>query len=43
MNGVDEEFTSPVFSMETLMRSIANPYGKKVIVNGVPAYKTGLE
>ncbi len=43
MNGVDEEFTSPVFSMETLMRSIANPYGKKVIVNGVPADKTGLE
>lgn len=43
MNDRNEEFTSPVFNMETLMRAIVNPYGKKVIVNGVPIERLGLE
>lgn len=43
MNGGNDEFTSPVFSRETLMRAIINPYGKRVIVNGVPAERPGLE
>ena len=32
----NDEFTSPVFNMETLRRAIINPYGKRVIINGSP-------
>ena len=43
MNSGNDEFTSPVFDMGTLMRAIVNPYGKRLIVDGVPAERLGLE
>jgi hypothetical protein len=43
MNDGNDEFSSAVYDMGTLMRAIVNPYGKRVIVNGVPAERLGLE
>lgn len=38
MSDLHDEFTSPVFSLDTLRRAIENPNGQQVIINGVPDY-----
>ena len=36
MNDSDQQFTSPVFSYQTLQQAVVNPYGKPVKINGMP-------